>query len=220
MIKALFLLEWNIAKGYRLQFFFRLLNMVLLFFLFYALSGLVGHHSALKIDYFSYVSVGLIFGEVFRDFCNSAPSKLNQWQQVGVLDSIFTSPQPRWKILLYAGFPGCLLTLIYAVFLMLAARLFFEVSWVQVDFFVLVVTLGLTFVVSQALGVVALASLLLWKRVNLVSVFSSLALALLSGIYFPIRMLPDFFQGFSAIIPFSHAVNLFRWSFVGGGLQF
>lgn len=215
MILAILRLETHILRQYRFSWITQLVHSVFMLGIFHFISRAVGPQPIFQGQYFSFVALGIAFESLFHSLALGASGRLRDWQTQGVLQSLFVAPVARWKLLLLAGVPDGIYAVGKAVFLLLVSWLLFGADWERVRWSWLLGTTVVLFWITQALSLLGISSVLLWKRVNLVTVFTSIGTTVLAGVYFPVEVLPKWLQVAAGSIPLTHALGLFRWSIAG-----
>lgn len=213
MLQSLLQLELHLAARYKLRVFTEAFNGLMLLGVFYFLSEAIGENATFDGRYFPFIVLGLAFRRLFQTFCEGAAGRLMEWRRQGALEAVLVSPHPRWKLLLAAGAADSIQGLGRATLLIVTAVVLFQAEWQGFDVMTLALTLLLTFWFTQAFSLVSIASVLLWKRVNIAQSASALVTLILSGVYFPVSLLPEPARNLSLAIPFTHAMNLFRTAF-------
>ena len=111
-------------------------------------------------------------------------------------------------------FPALYALLTVMAMLVFAAVVFgLELQWSTVP---LAVPLALLAMLAFApFGILLQASVVIGKRAPPGTNYVILLISLISGLYFPIELLPGWVQWTSEVQPFTPAVDLLRWSLVG-----
>ncbi|RME17954.1 MAG: ABC transporter permease [Bdellovibrio sp.] len=218
--KAALLLELQSLKKYRFLIFIQLFHLVVLLSLFFYISLMLDQSKTLDFEYFGFVTQGLAFSFLYQSFVNSSASYLHDWRMQGVLEPILQGPLSHWKIFLSIGWIGCLKAFLKSIGLLLLAAMVFNYSLSIYNGVLVFFSLLVIFFISQCLSLISVSSLLLWKRVNLVGVVSSLGLAILSGVYFPLSLLPEWLRIIGNFLPFRHGLEIFRYGLSGTPSEF
>lgn len=213
LILAFLRFDFQVARQYRFRVLTDLVQAAATVYLFYFISKSIGPTQMFQGEYFPFLVCGLAFSRLYRSLGSASVSKLYDLQYLGLLENIFTLPYSRWRLILSFGSSAIIKDLIYfAVFLLIASMVFPDqfqpytrpVPWL------LAIAVVFMLVFSQLLALASTCSILLFKRINVVTTFSGLTMALLTGVYFPIKVLPEWLQIVAQALPFTHLMDLFR----------
>lgn len=215
MLGAFLRLDFSITRRYPFRFVTDFLQVFLTLLVFYYLSKSVGSTETFQGEYFPYLIVGLMFNRFYQTMSSAGVSQLIDYQYMGLVDVMMVAPRARWQIYLLAGASNIAREILTIILFVLIVLLFFKTPFSLTGNYrpgLLGLTLLLTFLICQGLSLISGASILLWKRVDVITVTSSLATSLLTGVYFPIKILPEWPQLLANMIPFTHALRLIRYS--------
>lgn len=165
---------------------------------------------ALGGGWFAMVVPGIMaFSALFSGLL-AVSGRITQMKERGLLDRLLVTPMSSTALLiaiatvrLVVGFVSTSVTLGLAALLF---RVQFDVSWVLYAVFVIAATLG-----SMGLGTVIA---LLVRRPGSASTVASIAaqiMLFLSGVYFPIEIMPAFLRALSAAFPLTYMVEGMRY---------
>lgn len=170
-----------------------------------------------NIDGFSYMEFivpGIVMMAVITNsFINVASSFFSVKFFVRSIDEILISPTPNWIILTGYISGGVFRGLIVGVIVLLIS-LFFTSLQIH-SFLVIIVFILLTAIVFSLGGF--LNALLAKKidQINIIPTFVLTPLTYLGGVFYSIKVLPEFWQGVSLLNPILYMVNGFRFGFLG-----
>lgn len=204
-------LEVSIAKKYRVKLLFNLLHIVCLITLFYYISKTIGIIEVLDATYFPFVSTGLAFSYLTSGIINSSAGKITEWRDLGILEGLLLSPKSPWQLYLGAGLMDALLS----TFKFIAILLFLSIGFLEIEAFrpgLLLFSTLTIIAISIGFSLIEACSILLWKRWGLLSSLSAITALFLSGVYFPVKILPPFFHWVAMMNPFFHGLLLLRTS--------
>lgn len=206
--------DWTVFKSYRMQFVGQIVSLFLGLALFYFLSHLVsvtsfGSHS----KYFAYVVLGMIMIEVLQSTMMVA-SGLQGELVAGTFERVLLSPfggvAAVLSMMIFPFFSACvsaLITLIIAI-----AVFGLHVHWATAPAAIPIAMLGTG--AFTAFGLIFACSAILFKRVLGGAGLMLTGVALVSGLYFPITLLPAWLKWFSNVQPFTPTVELLRHTLV------
>jgi ABC-2 type transport system permease protein len=209
---AFFLRDLAMERSYRFHFFVKSLAVLFQLSLFYFLSRFI-----LKPDYFPYVFSGLVFSRFFQFWLTVFSENMRQEQYWGTAEAVFLSPRPPLAVLL-ASTAGkfALLLAELGVYLLLGIAVF----GVRVSpGLLMVVPVALVNGAAFAgLGMASAGFIVRWKRGDPVNWLVSSSFDLLSGVYFPVAVLPRALQTVSGFLPTTVALNAWRDILLSGRL--
>lgn len=155
----------------------------------------------------------LIIGSAFTGFVgvslNSFQGAIRAEQQMGTLEYLLMSDTSLGGILLYSALWNFLNTLLNTVILFLFVTFLFDVS-LSINLLAAGVVLLFTILSLSGIGLVSAGVIMITKRGDPVNwVFTTLT-SLLSGVLFPVEMLPRYLRAVSSILPTTHALRALR----------
>jgi ABC-2 type transport system permease protein len=161
----------------------------------------------------------LIIGSDFTGFVgvslNSFQGAISSEQQMGTLEHLLMSDTPLGHILLYSALWSFLNTLVNSAVLFLFVSLIFNLS-LKVNLLATAVVLLLTILSMSGIGLISAGIIMITKRGDPVGwVFTTLT-GLLSGVLFPVSVLPPYLQVVSALLPTTHALRALRLTLLNG----
>jgi ABC-2 type transport system permease protein len=212
-----FLTAWS----YRVAFLSDFVNLAGQILLFYFVGKMIDP-SALptfagtQVTYLEFAAVGIAIGVFMQLALDRVSTALRGEQLMGTLESLLVTPTAPATIQLGSvAFDLVYIPLRTAVFLVAVALIFglhFELSG-------LLPALALLFVFIPfvwGLGVASAAAIMTFRRGGGVMGIGVVALGLLSGIYFPLTLLPGWLQTIADLNPVAHAINGMRDALLGG----
>ena len=202
--------DLRIYLSYPGRFPMRVLTAVFSLALFHYISQLVAvEQFSDPEDYFAFVVVGLVILEVLQATLGVGVA-LRQELLTGNFERLVLSPfGPVPGIAAMALLP-LLLAFVLALVMLAAGALLFDlpVSWSQAPLAVPVALLGSS--AFAALGLLFAAVVVLFKQATSAAAFFVAIISLLSGVYFPVALLPGWAEWLSGVLPFKPTVDLLR----------
>jgi len=209
-----------IALSYRTRFASHLLTIFFTLTLFHFISRLVHVPSFSSAQaYYAFAVVGLITLQVLNSTLMMPPGIMRQELVAGTFERLMLSPFGALRgigSLLLFPLLYCLTT---ALLMLMFAGLLFGVhlDWQTVP---LVLPVGLLGALSFApFGLFFLSIMLVSKQTVAGATFVVAGISLISGLYFPIALLPAWMRFLSSIQPFTPAADLLRHLMVGAPLH-
>jgi len=206
--------DWTVFKSYKMQFFSQIISMFFGLALFYFLSHLIsvesfGSHS----KYFAYVVLGMIMVQVLQSTMMVATG-LQGELVAGTFERVLLSPFGGVAgVFAMMVFPFCMSFISALITLTIAVTVFgLHVHWQTAPLAIPIALLGTG--AFTAFGLIFAASAVLFKRVIGGAGLMMTGVALVSGLYFPITLLPAWLKWFSNVQPFTPTVELLRHTLV------
>ncbi len=202
--------------SYRLRFISIVLTSIFSLTLFYYVSRLVGSEAFGSPDeYYAFVVVGLVILSVLNSTLGAPPGQLRQELVAGTFERLYHSPlgalRASFSALLFPFVQALLTALVMLVF---ASAVFdLDLRWST-----LVLAIPLSVLGAFAFlpfGVLLLAATLTFKQAAAGTTWIVAFISLVSGLYVPLRYLPEWMQTLSDLQPFTPAVELLRNVIVG-----
>ena len=209
LIKTFTSLDFKISRQYPSRIIFSFFQVLMMVFLFFYISETLGEIAVLKTKYFPFVATGLAFQHFFSGIVNASSQKLEEYRDYGVLEEILFSQHTPWSVIISSGFYNVVLSAMKSLVLMLSVFIVFDA---QLNFSLLFTALFLMFFLGLQLAFISSCSFLIWKRFSLLEIGGSIVTLLLSGIYFPVNILPKPIALLAYSNPLMHGLVLFRRS--------
>ncbi len=204
--------------SYRLQAILGVWGVALMFVHYIFLARIIesGALSAYGGRYFPFAILGVAFAHFFDMSLNGLSRQIRQGQTLGTLEALLMTPTPAWVILVglvaFQFLYSSLLALGYITAGVAIANLHISTTAIVGTLTFLVLTL-FAFV---GLGMIAAAFILVFKRGEPIAwVFQGLSY-LLSGVYYPVSVLPEPMQQLSQLLPLTHSMEAIRRLWLGG----
>jgi ABC-2 type transport system permease protein len=220
-LAAIFWKDLLSSTSYRLSFVLQFVTPLFMILSFYFLSRLVDGTSLEGLqpyggDYFSFALVGIVFMTYTGLFLGTVVSTIRTGQTLGTLELVLTTQTSLPTYLLgsslYALLRG---TVMMGAFLLLGT-LVFGVDFQGANYFaaILVMVLGLLTVLG--LGILSGSFILVFKQGDPFSMAVSAGVFLLSGVVYPVSVLPGWLQAGSWVLPHTHALEALRLALLQG----
>jgi ABC-2 type transport system permease protein len=208
--------DFRVWTSYRMRPFTTLFTAAFGVTLFYYVSRLVNSPEVGSADdYFGYVVVGTATLEVLTATLTAPIATLRSELLVGTFERMVVSAWgPVASIISLIVFPLMLGLAVGAVTIATAALVFgLALEWSTVPLAIPAAILG---AVSLApFGLLMAAAVLVFKQTNAGAAFVISILSLVSGLYFPVSLLPGWLEWASHVQPLTPAVELLRYLLIG-----
>jgi len=205
--------------SYRTALVLQILTMFITTASFYFLAKLVGFqgNNPYLAPYGGNYMVFLIIGIIFQSFVTVSQTSFSQSirneQYMGTLESLLLSKTPLYKILTYSSLWTFLFTAINTGVILAIAIIVFRVD-LNVNLLASAIILLLSIVSLAGIGMISAGIIMVTKQGDPISWFVSIISAFLSGVYYPIEVLPKFLKNLALILPNTHALIALRQTLI------
>jgi len=213
--------DFLVALSYRMSFVSDLVSLAGQILIFYFLGRLVDSsdlptYGGTEVTYLEFAAVGIAVAVFMQFGLQHVARAVRSEQLMGTLDSLLTTPT-TWSTIQIgsAAFELLYIPLRLSLFLFAATIAFgfgFESSGILPA--VVLLTMFIPFI--WGLGVVAAAIVLTFRRGGGLVGLGAMLLALASGLYFPVDLLPGWLVSFAEVNPVAVVTDGMREALVGG----
>jgi ABC-2 type transport system permease protein len=211
--------DLRLAFSYRMNMVLQAAGWLLTLFLWYYIAALLDKGASGFVStggYFPYVTLGLALQGMLSTILYSASNRIREQQMNGTLE--YTLNLLRWPCEMPVLSMGSdfLAGILRLYLLLLSAEWLFDFPLGDlgaVHFLFPIMICGVAF---GAIGNLAAASVLLFKRGEPITYFVGTASALFGTVFFPREVLPSALQRVSDLIPTTHALAVLRGSILEG----
>lgn len=206
-LRAIWLQQWATARSYR----WALLGELALRLPHVLMLLLLGHYVDERVgtgQYFTFAVVGVALLALTMRAVSSSAGFLLQMQRTGHGQVFFIGPASTARVVLalnVMAWPRALAELASALLLAVLLGARFEPRWGW-----LLLTLLLALWALMPVGLMAAAGVLLWRQRDLVTLAFGTAAYVLSGVYYPLSVLPSGVQALAQWLPTTHLLALCR----------
>lgn len=214
--------DFALARSYRLPYVMDLANTLFNLTLLFGIAGLVarphGAGASMPGGYLGFAVLGIILLRLAQSGLYAQGARLRSEQTTGTLEALLGGPSPAWKLVLagssydmaQAGVSSVLtLALAMAVF---GVRL--SAGGIEAAIAIAAFLAATGFVV--ALGLALSAFTLVFKQAGAAIALGVAALSVLSGVYFPLSVLPAPVRIVGHAIPFTWGLEVLRAALLSG----
>jgi ABC-2 type transport system permease protein len=221
---AMLVRDFWMATSYRVGFLLTIGGSVFNILGVYFLSAAFGPAVSGALEpyggsYFGFAVVGVAFANFMAVGLSGAAARIREGQMMGTLELMLISPN-RLGLLIFASslWAHLIGVLTVAMYLLVGVILGMEAGNANLP--MMIVALLLSIVSFNALGLFAASVVILIKQGNPVSLLLGMASVLLSGVLYPVSVLPPWLQAVAQVLPLTHALELTRRSvLLGEGLD-
>ena len=205
--------DWKIATSYRVQFFLSFFSVFFTFLFLILFSSLVdnGQNTIIqsyKISYFQFLFFGIIIAELTNTLLNSMPLTIRNFQQTGIFEEIILSGRSEMAIII-SSLLYPLIRLKLRILLYVLIYFFYENNLISFGAQTLI-SLILFVICLIGISFIGCAVTIVLKGSAIVPQFYLLSSSILSGVAFPVEMLPNILILFSDLLPTTHFLAILR----------
>jgi ABC-2 type transport system permease protein len=220
VVWAAFVRDRQTALSYRAGFLLSIVasivNVLGVFFLSRAFgsaaSGWIAEYGG---NYLSFAIVGIAFTNFMALGLGGIGTRVREGQMMGTLELMLLSPN-RLGVLLLSSSLWSHVVALGSLLLYLLAGSVLGVQLGQANVPMAVIALALSIVSFNALGLLAASFVIVLKQGNPVTWVIGTASVLLSGVFYPTSVLPDWLRGVGQLLPLTQALELMRRSILNG----
>jgi ABC-2 type transport system permease protein len=207
--------------GYRMAFVIRILGFGLAVGSLLFLSRFVGaavnpHLAAFRGNYLGFVVLGLLGTEFQQVGVSVLAQRIRMAQVMGTLEAEVATPAPPWMVLgappVYEFATAALRSAAY----LLGAKLLLGLDLSHANWVSLMVSIPLIIAAFSGLGLLAAATTMLVRRLNPVAMVIGSLSFFLSGVMYPVTVLPGWLRAVGGLLPLTHALAVLRGSLLVG----
>jgi ABC-2 type transport system permease protein len=207
--------------SYPISFLLQFVTVLFSTGVFYFISRLLGNSivpslSAYGGDYFSFVLIGIAFGNYFGVGLSSFANNLRQAQTTGTLEAMLSTPTTIPAIILGSTLWDYLLTTFKVIVYLAIGTLFLHARLGEGNYLAAAVILLLTILAFSSIGIVAASFIMVLKRGDPITWLFNVFSSLLGGVYYPLDVLPSWMQWLAGFLPITYALQAMRMALLQG----
>ncbi len=211
----------SLTLSYRLSFVLQFLGILLTLATFYFLSKIIGGAMSDSLEayggeYFPFVLLGLAFSTYMMLGLQAFSTSIREGQMMGTLEIMLLSPTKLSKILLASSLWAYVFGSLRVLVFMFFGIVIFGASFPQANLPAAGVILVLTVISFASIGMISAAFIIILKKGDPIAWAMGSLSTLLAGVYYPVSVLPDWLQGFSAVLPLTYALDAARHAMLQG----
>ena len=213
--------DFQAARSYRLSFLFQFTGPVFLLLVFFFLarileSAIIPALERYGGNYFAFALIGIIFGSYVSIALASTSANIRAYQASGTLEVLLTTRTGLGTIIFGASLYSFLTRSVFILIYLLIGATIFRVDFSLANPLTAIVALALMILAMLGMGMLSASFILLFKRGDPVSMLLAQSSFLLSGVVYPVSVLPEKLQIGSALLPHTHALEAFRLGLLQG----
>ncbi len=218
--------DFRIHTSYRLSFVLQMSTIFFFLALYYFLARIVDQEEFaasqdISGSYFDYAAVGLALLAILQVGLSSFSQKMREEQTTGTFEALMASPTSPSLVVLASALYDLLRSTVFAFVLLGTAMVLFglDLDTDPASLGVAAVALVGCLALFASLGVAVAACTVIFKQTAALAGMVVSGLALLSGVYFPIDVLPGALQTVAEILPFTWGLDVVRAALLGGNVD-
>jgi ABC-2 type transport system permease protein len=207
-------------SSYKIGFLFRVATVLINVAIYYFIASAFGSVAAPYLsnyggNYFAFVIIGVAFSEYLALGIGAIGESIRQGQTTGTLELMLLSPTRLIVTLLSSSLWSYVFaSLRVLVYLVVGAMLGMRFEHANVPFALL--SLVLAIISFNALGLFTASVIIMMKRGNPLGWALRVSSMVLSGVYYPVDVLPAWLRPLGQLLPLTHALELLRRSLLLG----
>lgn len=218
---AFILRDLLFEASYRFSFLLSISGVIFNVLVFYYLSIFIDQVAAPNLglaegDYFAFVLIGVAFAGYFNAGLTSYSGALRDAQVTGTLEAMLMTPTSLPAIVVGSAAWSYVFTTFRVFVYLIAGMLISGLRFTNANYLAAIAGLLLAVVSFASIGIVAAAIIMVIKRGNPVTAIFAAVANLVSGIYYPVEVLPDWLQFVARLMPLTYALRLMRGALLEG----
>jgi ABC-2 type transport system permease protein len=213
--------ELSALGGYRTAFLVRIFGFGLAAASLLFLSRFVGaainpHLAAYRGNYLGFVVIGFLATEFQQVGVSGLAQRIRFAQMMGTLEAEIATPAAPWMVLGAPPVYEFAASSVRSAGYLLGAKLLLGLDLSRVNWLSLVVAVPLIIAAFSGLGLLAAATTMLVRRMNPVAMVIGSLSFFLSGVMYPVTVLPAWLREVGRLLPLTHALAVLRGALLVG----
>ncbi|MBW1892801.1 MAG: ABC transporter permease [Deltaproteobacteria bacterium] len=208
-------------SSYKFAFITQFLGMFLSILSLYFLSKLVGDSASPHLkqyggNYLSFLLIGLALISYVQVSLRSFSTCIRSAQTLGTLEAMLVTQTTIPTIIISSSLYSFVITSLRIVAYLLLGALAFDLDINDANYLGAMLILTLTVFSCSSIGILSASFIMVFKKGDPLNwIFSGLSW-LLSGVYYPVSILPDWLQSLSYFLPVTHSLEGMRLALLQG----
>lgn len=207
--------------SYRFSFLLSVGAIIFNVLIFYFLSEFIDQATTpiaagAEVDYFSFLLIGIAFASYFNAGLTSFSRSLRDAQVTGTLEAMLMTPTPLSAIVTGSAAWSYVFTTFRVLVYLLVGMLISGLRFTGANYLAALAGLILAIIAFASIGIGAAAVIMVIKRGNPVTVLFASVANLVSGVYYPVEVLPEWLQVIARLMPLTYALRLMRKALLAG----
>jgi len=206
--------------SYRVAFGLNFVNVLVGVVSFYYLSRLIeSGNTTLLAEYGNNAAAFIVVGTTFNSFVSLAlrsySGSVSSEQSLGIIEHWWMARTPLMLLVIFSTFWEFLWPLLTSIVTFGMLALAFQVSF-NINLPTAILVFFLTLTSTSGLGLMSAGVIMISKQGDPIGFLWGVLSGLLSGVYYPITVLPDWLQVVSSALPTTYALRALREAFING----
>lgn len=220
-ILAIFKRDLLTATSYRLAFISQFILPLFAVMSFFFISKLLGDTPLVGLnqfggEYFPFVLIGIVFTTYTSIFLSNVVSTIRRGQTMGTLELVLTSRTGLGTYIVGSSAYSLLQGSVVIVLFSLLGVFVFGVNFQSTNFTAVILVLVLSMATMIGLGIMAGSFVLVYKQGDPFSLIINSGAFMLSGVVYPVAVLPGWLQAGSLVLPHTYALEALRLAVLQG----
>ena len=215
--------DWRLELSYRMQFFLRVLSILIMVTTFFFVSkifvGFADPRFTQWRDPLAAWLTGMAMLNYFMTGFSSLANAIRQEQVQGTLESVLMTPISVPTVIVASSAWDFVQATFFSSLYLVFGWLFFDVHY-QGNYFLALAFLLLTTVVLSCLGILSASFAMVFKRGDPFGIFLGAGSALFSGVFFPTQLLREYagpkLGNISLLLPTTYGLDAIRQVLIEG----
>jgi ABC-2 type transport system permease protein len=211
----------TIAMSYRVSFFMQLFANLLILGLFYYVGETLGDRPLPALEryggsFMAFLLIGIALTDCVGVSLMSFAAQVREAQTTGTLEATFMSPVRLPTILIYSSLWNYVMSAVRFLLYLVIGSLLYQVDLGQVDVPAALVIFLLTVMCFMGIGILWAGIVMLVKRGESIMTAAATLVLFVSGVLYPVELLPPWLQRVAALVPLTHALEGMRFAMLKG----
>jgi ABC-2 type transport system permease protein len=207
--------------GYRAAFLMRIMGLALGVGAMVFLSRFVGaaanpHLAAYGGNYLGFMVMGLLAAGFQQVGVSGLAQRIRLAQMMGTLEAELATPAPPWMVLGAAPIYEFGAAALRSAGYLIGASLLLDLNLDRANWATLALGVPLVIAAFSGLGLLAAGTTMLVRRLNPVAMVIGSLSFFLSGVMYPVTVLPDWLRAIGRVLPLTHALAVLRGALLIG----
>jgi ABC-2 type transport system permease protein len=212
--------DYLINTSYRFSFFLKIIAILAYIATFYYIAKIFAKTTTTHLqlyggEYFPFVLIGIAFSDFLFMGLSAFSHAIRDEQLTGTLGALLISPTRISNILLGSAIWEFTLAAIRVLIYLILGITIFGVRINISGLFIALVVLLLSAVSFSGVGIIAASFIMIFKKGEPISWVFAGGSSLLSGVYYPIGVLPPILQKLSWLLPMTYSLDAIRLALLG-----
>lgn len=221
VLKAFVRRELAATAAYRAASFARLVGfgsmlVSLWFFTRFVASAANPHLDAFRGNYLGFVAIGFVAANFQQVGVSALANRIRMAQVMGTLEAEVASPAPSWMVLGAAPVYEFGWAAVRAIAYLWVAAALVDLRLPRVNLAALALSVPLVLAAFVGLGLVAAGTTMLVRRTNPIATLLGSLSFLLSGVVYPVAVLPPALRLAGKLLPLTPALEVLRGALLAG----